>query len=601
MVNKSHFLWAPEIVKESNGIACGDTLSISAYRDDNKLYFSFSGEACKVAVRVADYLIDSFSGKDERKIFECVKRLRIGQYTEEEQWIKEYTTKRKSCVESPIGLLYEILNEASFCEIYTQEQSVLACDACVNTKPINWKPEKKDKKIKGLQAIARELKTIDNSIESEIQRLGLCILSEQQQEHFSDRLAIVSDKDFKLIKKLRLAVLLFNNAKKYKLSLDKRIEELAIKQIVSLNVANEEIRTVDAYIKESKLRIDAVKGGKTNQYYQEGCYRTHMDFDYLAADFDDAFKFISYLVNERHFKLVIGGSVPFSLKALLNTDKEEVLTGHIHLEKILQNRYQVVIDVNMGGFPLGRTGIIQCNKAGKIELEDLICVTVSHLFKHEHAFMKDINDLYYLLSSSELNTDLLVEKLKRYELVNLFVVAYCFLKKELQLDTNITIDGTIEFSRKRLTSWPASRKSHFYIKARDMFELNRKQYGEQAGLKETINQICGKSGEIVTRKYCELTHTMNERVYLYPIVLFNRFVDSLENQELINVGSDMFRIEHILVLPIGLFLIQDNSYSEMERDILNVKIDKIINTLGIDASLCNIDYVMEARKDTWLY
>ena len=181
------------------------------------------------------------------------------------------------------------------------------------------------------------------------------------------------------------------------------------------------------------------------------------------------------------------------------------------------------------------------------------------------------------------------------------MVAYCFLKKELQLDTNINIDGTIEFSRKRLASWPMSRKSHFYIKARDMFELNRKQYGERVGLKETINQIYGKSGEIVTRKYCELTHTMNERVYLYPIVLFNRFVDNLENQELINVGSDMFRIEHILVLPIGLFLIQGNSYSEMERDILNVKIEKIINTLGIDASSYNLDYVMEARKDTWLY
>lgn len=601
MKDKSYLVWAPDIIKESNGIACGDTLIINAYRDDDKLFFSFSGNACRIALKVADYLMDSLSGKDEREIYESIERLRLGHYKEDEHWIKELSIKRKACVDSPLSLLYESINENYSCEIEAREQSVLACDACVSMKPINWKSVKKEEKIDGLCDIANELKIIDNPNEYEMQRLGLCVLAEREQSLFAEKLEHISDKDFKLIKRLRLAVLLFNNAKQYKLPLDKRIEELAIKQIVSLNVANEEIRIVNAFIEEFNLRIDAVKGGKTNKYYPEGCYRTYMDFDYLAAEFEDAFKLISYLINKRNFKLVIGGSVPFSLKAVLNMDKEEVLTGHIHLEKILQNKYQVVIDVNMGGFPLGRTGIIQCNKFGKIELEDLICVTVSHLFKHEHAFMKDINDLYYLLSYLELDTDLLVKKLKRYELVNLFMVTYCFLKKELQLDTNINIDGTIEFSRKRLASWPMSRKSHFYIKARDMFELNRKQYGEQAGLKETINQICGKSGEIVTRKYFELTHTMNERVYLYPIVLFNRYVENLENRKLINVGSDMFRIEHILVMPIGLFLIQDNSYSEMERDILNVKIMKIINTLGIDVSSCNLDYVMEARKDTWLY
>ena len=257
MENNGHLLWAPEIIKESNGIACGDTLSINAYRDDNKLYFSFSGDACKVAVKMANYLMDSFSGKEESEILTCVKRLRLGLYTEEEQWINVLAIKRKSCVDLPLGLLYEILSEGNTYEIDTREQSALACDACVNTKPINWRPERIDRKISGLQAIARELKTMDDQVESDLQRLGLCILSEHQQAYFSDRLGKVSDKDFKLIKKLRLAVLLFNNANQYNLTLDKRIEELAIKQIVSLNVANEEIGIVNKYINESNLRIDA--------------------------------------------------------------------------------------------------------------------------------------------------------------------------------------------------------------------------------------------------------------------------------------------------------------------------------------------------------
>lgn len=601
MENKKNLLWAPEIIKESNGIACGDTLSISAYRTENRLYFRFDGDACKVATKVADYLMDSFSGKYECEILENVERLKIGQYNEDEHWLVELSIKRKSCVESPINLLYEILGENLSGEIDIRGQSILACDACVSTKPINWKLDIKDSKKCGLRDIYNKLKTMDNPVESELQKLGLCFLSEKEQARFSIRLSQVSDKDFKLIKKLRLAVLLFNNAIQYNLTLDKKIEELAVKQIVSLNVANEEIKTVNEFIWKNKLQIDAVKGGKTNKFYPEGCYRTHMDFDYLAAKFDDAFKLISYLINERQFKLVIGGSVPFSLKALLNTDKEEVLTGHIHLEKILQNKYQVVIDVNMGGFPLGRTGIIQCNKDGKIELEDLICITVSHLFKHEHAFMKDINDLYYLLSFEGLDKDLLVNKLKKYKLVNLFMIVYKFLRKELLLNTEVDIEDTVEFSKKRLDLWPMSRLSHFYIKAKDMYELNINQFGEVDGLQESINQICDGTGKIETKKYCELTSNLNERVYLYPIVIFNRYIINLEMEDLINIETGIFRKGQILILPIGFFLIQDNIYPDFSRNKLNSQIDNLLYKLGLSDSVCKLDYVMEARKDTWLY
>lgn len=146
-----------------------------------------------------------------------------------------------------------------------------------------------------------------------------------------------------------------------------------------------------------------------------------------------------------------------------------------------------------------------------------------------------------------------------------------------------------------------SRKSHFYIKARDMFELNKKQFGERVGLKETISQICGEQGEILTKKYHDLNHAMNERVYLYPLVVFKKYIDNLMGEELINIDSSMFRSEHILILPIGLFLIQNSTYTEIGRDKLNIEIETIMNTLGINTSSCNFDYVMEARKDTWLY
>lgn len=594
-------LWAPDIIKESNGIACGDVLLINAYRNEKKIYFSYYGNACNVAKRVANYLQDAFSGKDEVEVLDNVERLRLGQYKKEEYWINAFLIKRKECVESPIELLYETLKESNSCETNNREKSILACDACVSTKPINWKPIKNGNNKIGRYEIAYELKMMDDPAEIEIQRLGLCKLSNKNQEEFEIKFECVSDKDFKLVKKLRLAVLLFNNAKRYNLPLDKRIEEVAIKQIVSLNVANEEIKIVNEYISNANLRVELVKGGKTNQFYPRGVHRTYMDFDYLATDFEDAFKMISYLVNERKFKLVVGGSVPFSLKVLASMDKKEVLTGHIHLEKILQNRYQVVIDINMGGFPLGRTGIIQCSRNESIDLEDLICITVAHLFKHEHAFMKDINDLYYLLSSDELNKELLVQKLKKYELNNLFFVVYQFLKGEMQFEKEIDFEYEEIFSKKRIKLWPLSRKAHFYVKAIDMLELNRKQFGIELGLQETLNQILNIAGEIYTQEYTELVSVMNVRVYLYPIVIFNKYVDNMDISELKSIGNEMYRKGQILVLPIGLFLIQDGTCNDLDRNKLDLQIENLMNDLGLDTAICNFGYVMEARKDTWLY
>lgn len=601
MGNGKKTLWAPDIIKESNGIACGDVLLINAFRDEGKLYFSFYGNACSVALKVANYLQDVFSGADEHEILENVERLRTGKYKEEDQWIYVLSTKRKECIESPIELLYETLMENTSCKINSREKSVLACDACVSTKPINWRPIKNKNNKVGFHEIASELKTMDNPTEWIFQKLGLCKLTDKEQKDFQTYFEHISDKDFKLIKKMRLAVLLFNNAQKYNLALDTRIQELAIKQIVSLKIANEEIKTVNEYIRNGNLRIDPVKGGKTNQFYPEGVYRTHMDFDYLSTDFEDAFKLISYLINERKFKLVIGGSVPFSLKVLASTNKEEVLTGHIHLEKILQNRYQVVIDINMGGFPLGRTGIIQCNENGKIEIEDLVCITVAHLFKHEHAFMKDINDLFYLLNSDELNNDVLVQKLEKYELVNLFSVAYQFLKKKMLLENKIHFGYEDIFSKKRIDSWPMSRKAHFYIKARDMLDLNIKRFGIECGLQETKNQIFNVPGKIYTQKYSELVSVLNVRVYLYPVVIFNKYVNLKNVGELNSIGYGMYRNGQILVLPIGLFLIQNGSDNELDRNVLDSQIEKLMNDLRLNSSICNFEYVMEARKDTWLY
>lgn len=591
-------LWAPEIIKESSGIACGDALSIKAYRDEGKVYFSFYGNACTVAQKMSKYIESKYSGLNELLVRDEMIRLHEHRYLKSEKWIEENFKHSEKCVESPISLLLDLIEESSDrCD--GSDNELLACDACVTTKKFNWSPNKKNNI--SIKENLRRLFTSDELEEREMQELGLCILDDKQQIKFRNKLASISDEDMKVVKKMRLTTLFYNNAMKYNSELDPKIVDLATKQIVSLAVASSEIEIINQFIKDNNLLIDSVKGGKTSSYYPSNLVRTHMDFDYLASKFDDGFKLISYLINKRGFKMVMGGSVPFSIKSILNHNGEEILTGHIHLEKILQDRYQVVVDINMGGFPLGRTGIIQCNLNGHIEVEDLICITVAHLFKHEYAFMKDINDLYYLLRFSKYNIATLIDKLKCYNLTNLFFYAYSYLKNNTDLNVDIRTEATYLISQKRKKEWPYSRKAHFYIKARDMLALNEKQYGVEAGGLETKRQIYGKSGKLISEKYKTLCPTLNDRTYLYPVVMFNTYFPDIAG---VDYSDDIHTIVEdggFLILPIGIFFLQNTQSHQSNRKLIDLAVNKLLNKYKIEKSDCNIDYLMEARRDIWLY
>lgn len=594
-------LWAPELINESNGIACGDMMTINAYREGNQLFFSFHGSACKIATAVADYLEDTYSGKEEFIISKAVVRLRREQFLDTEAWILPFIHARRNCVESPISLLAGILDVKHTCDKSDRENEMLACDACVSTKSMNWSVNETTRDFVEWKDIWGKLKRLDSQSEMELQKLGLCKLTPKQQLIFQNRLEHITDEDFILIKKMRLASLYFNNAQKYHLKLDSSIEELSVKQVVSLSVANDEIRIIETFLKSRKLRIDAVKGGRTNQYYPEGTVRTHMDFDYLAGDFEDAFRMITYLINERNFKLVIGGSVPFSMKTVFDENKQETLTGHIHLEKILQNKYQVVIDINMGGFPLGRTGIIKCNDAGRLELEDLVCITLAHLFKHEHAFMKDINDLYYLLESGEIDQQKLMNKISSYQLTSFFIVTYRFLKQNLGLKADLQLKGNWFITNLRFDGWPYSRKLHFCLKALDLYLFNKKQFGTKRGMIETRNQIYGLEGKINSVKYKDLCATINTRTYFYPITIFKNYHKQVQAEQFTKINDVIAIYKQIMISPIGLFLIQNQRYTKADRTLLEKDIETVLQILNLDVEKCHMSYVMEARKDTWLY
>lgn len=563
------------------------------YRKNGELYFSFKGNYCELTKKMTVYLEKKYSGNNEQKIEKNIIRLLEKNYNSEEEWILKIINERKNCIESPLYLLLEVINDKkneNVCEI-----GLLACDACVNVKPFEiYKNLKKTKKISD---ILKEINDIDNSREIYLQKFGKCLLNEKEIKEFKVLMNHLTNSDIDLIKKLRLSVPYYNNYINYnKYYLHPEILELATKQIISLEIANTEIYIIEKYINDNNLSIESVKGNRIRKYYPNNNYRVHMDFDYVSRDFEDAFILIDFLINKRNFKFVINGSVPFSLKNVLDNKNNETLIGHIHLEKVLQDQYQVIVDINIGGFPLGRTGVI---KFEKIELEDLICITIAHIFKHEKVYMKDLNDLYYLLNSSSLNVIKLKEKLKIYQLNNLFYTACIFLKK-MGCKKIFHTKYNIFINKFLIKNWPYSRKSHFFIKIIDMMIFNINKFKFKRGIYETKNQILNSSSCIKSIKYRNLCENLNERIYLHPLIIFNEFI-TLKNIELNFIEDNIYTYNNLLILPIGIFFMGNNKNSEKTNRDIEKDIDYILNLINIDYDKCNYNYLSNARKELWLY
>lgn len=591
-------LWAPDIVIESNGIACGDKLGIYAHREGRKIYFSFHGDVCKVCRAVSEYIEDSFSGMEESEISKELYRLKSGKYLNSELWIQDLETERKNCVNTPIALALLLIGKTDSCDTSDRQDDLLACDACVRVRKVNW--DSSPCKENDETGQNRKIAVVDDPVETELQKYGICVLNEKDRENFKARMRSIDARYFKKIMKLRLSAPFYNNAARYGAELPPEVSALAIKQSVSLAVAETEISVINKFIEKRGLCISAVKGERTKSFYPENEIRAHMDFDYLALDCKDAFVLIDFLINSRKFLFVTGGSVPFSFKAVIDADGEERLTGHIHLEKILQDHFQVIVDINMGGFPVGRTGLITCRKGEKLSIEDLACITVSHMFKHEHVFVKDINDLYYMLSDSGFNKDKFLQKLQKFGLYNYFCVVYNFMRGNMGLTKLYPCNGDCEMLHLAEGRWPYSRIAHFKIKVREEKLFNCERYGNEDGAMETEKQVRCNQGVIKSIRYNALSSTLNTRKYLYPMMVFNKYMEFGCTDSIVFIEPYMGIYNDILVLPVGLFLIVDECRSQSRAEIRD-ELDCLMDNLNINESMCNFSYIMEARRDLWLY
>lgn len=592
-------LLAPEYVAESDGIACGDQLCIHSYMKDEKVYFAFTGNACSVSLESASYLSSVLSGKTKDQILTEIETI-----MEKSFELFPKMGVRKDCSLTPVKLLREVLaNEGKSCDLEELNKGALACDACVSMRRINWNRKKDKKKKKTETEVLKEMENNKDEWEIKLQKLGLCVLDEEEQRELNALMLDLPLTVFQKIKKLRLAAPYYNNVIKYGLFMNPDIKELVTKQIVSLKVAEKEIDIIDRYIEQHNLMIFPVKGATTQKYYVDKMFRAHMDFDYLSSTIKDAADLVCFLVNERSFHITLGGSVPFSFKSVLDENGEEQITGHIHLEKIMQDRYQVIVDINMCGFPLGRTGVIKFDNENLVDIEELVCITLAHLFKHDIAYIKDINDLYYLLNVPSLNKEKLEKILERYGMEDLFHIAYQFIHDHMGLRESTLIYDIGNVYPHYVEDWPFNKVSHYIVQRDNLISTCKKQFGENEGYEEAMCQICGGNSSLPGKKYLPLCQFLNTRYYLYPIVFFSHYIN-MELKELQGfkeiIAGALYMFEDIVTLPFGMFVLQSDEKA-ISREMIESQIKRIIEILDITREDCHFNYVKEARKDTWLY
>ena len=173
----------------------------------------------------------------------------------------------------------------------------------------------------------------------------------------------------------------------------------------------------------------------------------------------------------------------------------------------------------------------------------------------------------------------------------------------MKLDEEYHIQGNeqiLEISKK---GWPYSVEKHFIIKFLDMLKLNQKQFGLVEGIKETKRQIYKLASEgIKSNYYYNICPILNERVYLYPVVFFKKYKNiHYKNLNGFKIVDNILIFKKMIILPIGLFITHNNKQDMVKREKIEKQIMYIFKTLNIIDEECNYNYIMEARKDTWLY
>ena len=570
----------PDEILTRDGIACGDTVNLMGEVNKGTLEFIIHVNGCSHAIDAAKALEARYNNCNIQHVIEDCENYYKSLILLERNCARNEATPKK-CMLQVVRTFLEFVKNLSDIHIETHEMTetkkTLACDACVSISRINWGNNKTIK----VKSFSRTESKLCEMRKAQWMRCGKLYLSPSEVNLLTDLVKDMTNEDFDYLWRNKLDQIIFNHIKHYKLySKDIRWKK-TIFECHRKNVISYEAKYIKYFIETNHILASYIKGAINENLYTDEYERVFMDYDILAGSAEDAFKIANFLFS-RGFHILFD---VFSLKEV-DINGENKITGHFHLKKFIDYKYQLIVDISFPAYPLGRIGLFYPKfVCGNLSQEEQFIITLCHVFKHEVVFMKDINDLYLMVKQEKLNYNVLNKLLIENNLIFFFSIVMSFILNNYdindELKTNIRkFIGQSEYAAEidNFKFWPFDQKYVYKVK--------------EADYKRRLFNCVDK-----------------KRMYLFPLVIFNTLckIEITSLEKMTEDGFVLFPLcEGICILQInrlkliltsmGLFIDNSSDISNIGRERIRNCVAKILNTCGIIEFL-EIPYLI----DDWHY
>ena len=575
----------PSHIVMKDGLACGDSVTLLYDFEDGLMNFNMISNGCKCCEPMCRHLQKVANGKPCSAITKICND--IGLKLEKGEGIEGIDDvvkmDRLGCYMSPISILRECSMERTSAGEENNEKinlyvDKLDCDACATRENVSWLYQK-PRHIHGQYEISENKRKI-------LMRLGRLNIHDISRNEAIQLYESLGEAEFEFMEEYKLMPMVYQNLKKLEaIDLHDNRWRLLIYQYQRTRMAKSEVDKVNKFISDKKLKAYWVKGAFTKNLYAEPQMRNLTDFDLLVLNEIDAFTIIGWLL-ENDFNIFPDS---FSLKKTVKGD-EESYTGHLHVQKIINLQFRLIIDVNFTGFPMIRVAsYVPIASEQGLALESLIVVALCHLFKHKEVFLKDINDLFIMLSQNKYSLDVLKKEIEKNGLGELFSVVLKFIKQDYVISDNSSMIYAVFEEYKELM---------------DRVNLREWPYSE-----DDVRRI----KTVYFEKYIE-DQVDTQRVYLYPTLIFkkvinvDKFVNKIKQCEfyekiirMSRLTDLIYRIQigyiFLIVTPVGIFLEMRENYEESMKTEIRKYLKRIVEVSG--SEIMDIPYAI-AFEERWL-
>lgn len=575
----------PDDVMVKDGVACGDYVTIVGEQDDHCLEFKFDVDGCALCRASANYLFETYHNRDIDLVITELEGT-LNEIRADRNYLLRlfgvpYLKNRYQCLYYPFEMLHafaiQVKNKKT--EFLDKKDTTvqLDCDACVVTSRIQWTGTKED--VKPRQAE----KVYPTEYKEKWGRCAKLYLTEEEIALLKELTASMTPEDYEYIMEEKLSQTIYSNLRKNGIPLtNHKVWRDIIYQVQRKHILQTEIAAIYRFIKEEQLQLYTVKGGYTGTMYTGKDVRVYLDYDLIACSNRDAFRLANNLIN-RGFTIADG---LFSMKRVEIRD-QHVYSGHFHIQKVFYSQYQLVIDVNFPAFPMGRVDLFYPEVAdGEIIAEDQLLITLCHAFKHKNVYMKDINDIYLMLKTKELNYRILKKRLEENQLQEYASVLFSYLFKNYDLDSTFidelsaALDLNLELLEQR-PGWPFDAESVLELKKEDLTERLKRG-------------------------------TDNERLYLFPLAVFRQFqeLDDLQIDLLLQAGYDARRVSEnicevdcqsltFILIGMGIFIDTYTDVTFVGRKKTRLMVEELLNVIHA-REIIDVPFELD-EMETWYF